>query len=250
MQRLPAAAAILAAGVGAIALTPAVRAETYGNTEPFETQSNHGASYVLGTQVVIPVGDFRLESFGLMYGHEDFGDPQASNARFALYTSGRDSLPDTLVAATGEIFLSEVATIDLIPFTSTPVVDAGVYWMMALYQSGASPRRTADPNSLVSYWSNPYGNGFPANPPEVINYQGADFNYWVNGTIESGCGYVLKKSKSKGGCESCPARGESYHTRDECEKVRDCVKKLNTTIACPDGRNGLCKLKGKRASCG
>jgi len=31
--------------------------------------------------------------------------------------------------------------------------------------------------------------------------------------------------------------------------VKDCDKKIKTTIACPRGSNGTCKLKGKRSDC-
>ncbi|RJP36417.1 MAG: hypothetical protein C4547_07280 [Phycisphaerales bacterium] len=63
-----------------------------------------------------------------------------------------------------------------------------------------------------------------------------------------GCIYTLKKSKAKGGCETCPEVGSDYRTESACETVEDCDKKLKTTIACPEG-NGTCKLKGKRSSC-
>ncbi|RJP30934.1 MAG: hypothetical protein C4547_16035 [Phycisphaerales bacterium] len=65
----------------------------------------------------------------------------------------------------------------------------------------------------------------------------------------SGCGYKIKKSKSKGGCEACPEVGSTYHTGDACEDVKDCAKKLKATVDCPDGGPGICKLKGKRTSC-
>ncbi|RJP37911.1 MAG: hypothetical protein C4547_05215 [Phycisphaerales bacterium] len=65
-----------------------------------------------------------------------------------------------------------------------------------------------------------------------------------------GCVYKLKKSKAKGGCENCPPKGGDFGTQTECETVKDCPKKLKTTIACPGGGNGTCKLKGKRSSCG
>jgi hypothetical protein len=135
-------------------------------------------------QVLIPVDQFRLESFGMMYGHESFGDPSDSNAIFGLYSSGGDGLPASLVAVTNEINLSAQQTYDNIAFTSTPIVDSGTYWMMALYQSSANPRMSLlDGNSLVAYWSNPYGNGMPANSPGNIVYTGQNFNYWVNGTV-------------------------------------------------------------------
>ncbi|RJP42396.1 MAG: hypothetical protein C4547_00620 [Phycisphaerales bacterium] len=240
----------MAAGAAALVIAAVARAETYGNTEPFEIRSNHSPNFVLGTEVEIPVDGFKLESFGLMYGHENFGDPSDSNARFALYTSGQNGLPEQLVAATGEIHLSNQQTYDNIPFLEPAVIDSGTYWMMALYQSQANPRMTLlDGNSLVAYWSNPYGNGIPDRPPGVITYTGQDFNYWVNGTSESGCGYLLKKSKPKGGCGACPAKGDAYSSGAECEDVGDCDKKFKGTIACPDGGNGTCKLKGKRNSC-
>jgi len=64
------------------------------------------------------------------------------------------------------------------------------------------------------------------------------------------CIFTLKKSKPKGGCEACPPKGSDFRTQTECEQVKDCQKKLKTTIACPGGGNGTCKLKGKRNSCG
>lgn len=172
-----AGAVVLAAAAGAIA-------DTYGNTDPFEIQSSHSPNYVLGVQVSIPVDDFRLESFGMMYGHEDYGDPADSNAIFGLYSSGGDGLPDALVAVTGETFLSAQQTYDNIAFTSNPIVNSGTYWMMALYQSQANPRMSLlDGSSLVAYWSNDYGSGMPANSPGNTTYSGQNFNYWVNGTV-------------------------------------------------------------------
>lgn len=162
----------------------AARAETYGNTDPFETQSIHSPNYVLGVQVEIPVDLFELESFGLMYGHEDYGDPADANGIFGLYTSGANGLPESLVAVTGESFLTAQQTYDDIAFTDTPVIDSGTYWMMALYESEANPRMSLlDGNSLVAYWSNSYGNGMPEDAPGSSTYYGQNFNYWVNGTI-------------------------------------------------------------------
>ncbi|RJP31592.1 MAG: hypothetical protein C4547_15395 [Phycisphaerales bacterium] len=64
------------------------------------------------------------------------------------------------------------------------------------------------------------------------------------------CTYTLKKSKPKGGCGNCPPKGGEYRTQTACEDVKDCDKKVKTIIACPNGGNGTCKLKGKRDSCG
>ena len=167
-----------------LAATGAANAETYGNTDPFEARGLILGDYVLGVQVGIPVDDFKLESFGLMYGHEDYGEAFDSNAIFGLYTSGANGLPEHLVAVTNEIFLEEQQTYDDILFTDTSIVSSGTYWMMALYEVGASPRAThLDEGSVYAYWSNPYENGMPDSAPEVSTQMGADFNYWVNGTI-------------------------------------------------------------------
>jgi hypothetical protein len=167
-----------------LATAGAALAETYGNTTPFETQSSHSPNYVLGVQVVIPVDLFQLESFGMMYGHENHGDPLDSNAIFGLYSSGTDGLPEDLVAVTNETFLTTQQTYDNLDFTDNPVIESGTYWMMALYESQANPRMSLlDGNSLVAYWSNPYSNGMPDSAPGITTYSGQNFNYWVNGTI-------------------------------------------------------------------
>ena len=167
-----------------LATTGVANADTYGNTSPFETQSNHSPNFVLGVEVIIPVDDFQLESFGMMYGHENFGAPSISNAIFGLYSSGADGLPEFLMAVTDEINLSAQQTYDDIAFTTTPIVSAGTYWMMALYESSANPRMSLlDGSSLVAYWSNSYGAGMPNTAPGIITYTGQNFNYWVNGTI-------------------------------------------------------------------
>ncbi len=173
-----------AACTAMLATAGAAQADTYGNTSPFEGQSPHSPDYVLGVQVSIPVDGFLLTSFGMMYGHEDFGVPATSNALFALYSSGSDGLPEALVAGTAEILLSAQQTYDNIVFTSNPVVNAGTFWMMALYESDANPRRsTLDSGSLVAYWSNAYSDGMPDNSPGNITYSESNFNYWVNGQV-------------------------------------------------------------------
>ena len=176
---------LIVAVVLALALASAgvASAETYGNTTPFETQSSHSPDYVLGTEVDIPI-DLQLQSFGLMYGHEDLGDPSIANAIYGLYSSDPGSgLPAMLMAVTDPINLSAQTTYDNIPFTTQPVITAGTYWMMALYESHANPRMTLlDGSSWVAYWSMPYASGMPENAPGAISqYYGQDFNYWVNG---------------------------------------------------------------------
>src|SRR5688572_31483989 len=79
-----------------------VGAQTYGNTSPFETVSNHSPNYVLGVQVTIPV-TLTLQSFGLIYGITG-ETPTASNAIFGLYASSpSNGLPTTRVAVTNPI---------------------------------------------------------------------------------------------------------------------------------------------------
>ncbi len=63
------------------------------------------------------------------------------------------------------------------------------------------------------------------------------------------CTYTLKKSKPKGGCDNCPEVGDPYRTQDDCENAKDCRKKVKTTLSCPGGGNGVCKLVGKSRRC-
>lgn len=64
------------------------------------------------------------------------------------------------------------------------------------------------------------------------------------------CNYTVKKSKSKKGCDSCPAKGSDMSSGEACEDVGDCAKKIKGNIECPNGGNGFCKIKAKRSSCG
>lgn len=156
-------------------------ANTYGNTSPFETESGHSPNFVLGVQVTIPQ-TITLQSFGLIYGNGD--TPPASNAIFGLYSSGVSSgLPLSLQAVTNPINVNTAQIYDNIAFTTTPTINAGTYWMMALYESFAGPRMSlVNTGSLVAYWSTPYSGGMQASAPAVSTYNGQNFNYWVNGT--------------------------------------------------------------------
>ena len=169
----------------ALAFVRPTLADTYGNTTPFERYSANSANSVSGVQVSIPVDSFKLSSFGIMYGHEDFGDPRNSNAIFGLYTSGDDGMPGSLVAVTQEIFLSHQQTYDNIAFTTNPVVDAGTYWMMSLFESTGEPRLgTQDPNSVWVHFYGLYSDGMPDEPGNTIYvHRGANWNYWINGAV-------------------------------------------------------------------
>lgn len=170
----------LAASALAIGCACFAAADTYGNTNPFETQSSHSPNYVLGVQVVIPVS-LNLQSFGMIYGLT--GSPLISNAIFGLYSSDPNTGdPLNLMAVTNPINLNAAQTYDHIGFTTTPNIVAGTYWMMACYESQANPRISLlDNNSVVAYWSNQYSNGMPGTAPGVTRYKGQNFNYWVNG---------------------------------------------------------------------
>ncbi|MDI9639475.1 PEP-CTERM sorting domain-containing protein [Kamptonema cortianum] len=166
---------------GSLVLVASAHALTFGNTTSFSTQSSHSPDFVLGVQVTV-TQDIFVQSFGLMYGVAG-GSPSTSNARFGLYTShATTGNPETLVANTGVVSVSNVQTYDNIAFTSSPAIVAGVYWMMAHYQSNASPRMDlTNQSSLVAYWSQPFANGMNPTAPSVTNYTGQNFNYWING---------------------------------------------------------------------
>jgi len=82
--------------------------------------------------------------------------------------------------------------------------------------------------------------------------RGAVWVLFVDGVGGDGCQYRLKKdSKPKRGCEVCPVKGDIIASEQNCEKKKDCDKKLKGRIPCPDGGPGSCKkIKGKRSGCG
>lgn len=164
----------------AVVASPAY-AITFGNTSPFETQASHSPNFVLGVQVEV-TQDMTATSFGLMYGHET-SSQFAANARFGLYSSAAVApLPSQLLAVTNVVTLSSLGTYDNIAFQTPVAITAGTYWMMAQYSGDASPRMSlANANSLVAYWSQPFGLGMNPSAPTVATYTGQNFNYWING---------------------------------------------------------------------
>lgn len=170
---------IRSSSLAAVLFTPLLAA-TFGNTTPFETQTLHGANYVLGVEVVIPQ-PIRLQSFGLMYGESS---PLSANGIFGLYSSDSGTgFPFQLMAVTNPVALNAIQTYDNIPFTTTPVIAPGTYWMMGLYDSVATPRvSVASPIPHLVYWANSYASGMPSTAsPLAVDDFGTNFNYWVNG---------------------------------------------------------------------
>ncbi len=101
--------------------------------------------------------------------------------------------------------------------------------------------------SFDSHFSVSYANGMVF----IVDAAGQPWRgYDVGLGGGGGCAYTVKKSKAKGGCDDCPPKGGEYRSQAQCEDVKDCAKKVKTTIACPGGGNGTCKVKGKRSSCG
>lgn len=75
---------------------------------------------------------------------------------------------------------------------------------------------------------------------------------------ESGCLYKLKKKvKAKGGCQTCPEKGDLIESGKDCDPdkklKKECAKKFKPKgkkIPCPDGEKGFCKkIVGVRDSC-
>ena len=66
------------------------------------------------------------------------------------------------------------------------------------------------------------------------------------------CQDKLKRdSQPHRGCEACPVKDDVVASEQNCEKKKDCDKKLKGKIPCPDGERGSCKkIKGKRTRCG
>lgn len=159
---------------------------TYGNVDPFDAVTVHSANYVIGIPVEIPVA-IQLNSFGMIYGDDEFNPPPVVNAFFGLYTSDSNGEPADRIVSTNSINLSEQQTYDNIAFTSSPTIQPGTYWMMGLYDAFANPRVSReDPTVFAKYFPSPFSSGMPANVTGAKEFTGQDFNYWINGTVVTG----------------------------------------------------------------
>ena len=89
-------------------------------------------------------------------------------------------------------------------------------------------------------------------PPDAD--RGAMWVLFLEGSGGDACQYELKRdSKAKGGCRArlCPVKGDVVASQQNCEKKKECDKKLKGKIPCPKDGPGSCKkIKGKRTRCG
>ena len=68
--------------------------------------------------------------------------------------------------------------------------------------------------------------------------RGAVWVLFLDGVGGDACQYKLKRdSKPKGGCRArlCPVKGDIIASKENCERKKDCEKKLKGKIPCPDG---------------
>jgi len=91
--------------------------------------------------------------------------------------------------------------------------------------------------------------GLGQHTPDIITgYEG----YPESCPGKTGCEYEVKKdSKMKKGCTLCYKKGDKIMSKQPCEKVKDCDRKIKEkTYDCLEGEIGFCKkLKAKRSAC-
>ena len=97
----------------------------------------------------------------------------------------------------------------------------------------------------VSVWTTTQEIGFP-DMHVILCHDGG------GGGPATGCEYTqLKNSKAKKGCTLCYKKGDKIMSKQPCEKVKDCDRKIKEkTYDCLEGEIGFCKkLKAKRSAC-
>lgn len=98
--------------------------------------------------------------------------------------------------------------------------------------------------------ANPYPGGNVYANPGYQSFPNFDYTFYTAcDCVSTVCKYKINKSKAKGGCQACPAKNTILATNQACSSINDCRKKLKTTIACPNGGPGSCKIKAKADSC-
>jgi hypothetical protein len=146
------------AGVAVLLLAP-MFADAFGYPTPDEP-SSAGEVPTLSSDRKSTSRKIRLQSSGLMYGnlgaYEGIPRLTTSSAIFALYSPvSFDPFIFNRAAVTNPIQLAAVQTYT-IPFTTNPILNPGTYFMMALYDTEATPRTGVGAEGVqTAYWYSP-----------------------------------------------------------------------------------------------
>ena len=143
-----------------------------GWTDYLGEDSSHGANYLLGSPIT--VSDFvNVRQLGLLATSSGVG----VGVRMALYTSGRDGLPESLVTGTEpQVTVSGSQSWDVSP--STEDIAPGTYWLMTLFESTGSIGYGSI-SGTVAYRSLDFSEPFPETFGPSSRYTGQMFHIWM-----------------------------------------------------------------------
>ncbi len=141
---------------------------SYGYTTDFITSGVYTQNYLLGIAI-----DIAEESTVTHFGIISAGP--GPNVRFALYSDGGGK-PGTLVIGSSPAFLQGGMQEVEVPATK---VQAGTYWVMALYDSTALIGSDQAEDEKVYYRALNFGDPYPAAFGAGLSYEGSRSNYWV-----------------------------------------------------------------------
>ncbi len=243
-------------------VTLSVRADQIPNRETLEGILGGGGTLEDFETLSVPNGGQRSDSSGYLDSDSIFNgegpglvEPGARYSAPSLYWNGNGYfglITQSLGDCTG--WRGYQITIDYDPPITAMGLDLQGYQgygqdgTISVYDTNGGLISTTDVNGGFFGWEDNGGIGSVVVDTQVNNNYIMIDNHLYG--VGGGCVYTLKKSKPKGGCDNCPAKGSDYRTNAECETKKDCNKKVSTTIGCPGGGNGTCKIKGKRSSCG
>lgn len=147
-------------------------------TDPNFTPSNILPNYLVGV-------NFTISEVGVLHSLNMIGNGTGATFQMAIYDDN-GGVPNNLVAYTNT---SNVGT-GLVTIPVTPVqLEAGDYWIMAVYKNDTSATNHSnvnynDTSSVVYYTELTFGDSIPTNASAFETYSGQDFLYFA----EISCG--------------------------------------------------------------
>ncbi len=174
------------------------------------------------------------------------------------YVNTTDRGPQLLWLADGTIIYSpgNVVVVDSYPFETWQTVQLDIDLVADRYDM--SWAAGDDPLELVGV-DLPFRSGTQTHLDRFTYVHFSDLQFPVESYLDEVtvevvglglCNYLVKKdARPKGGCQSCPVKGDHIASDQPCREKNDCANNLSATIDCPDGPGRCKKVKGKRAGC-
>jgi len=144
---------------------------TVGNDVEFAEFSSHASNYLLGSRLVVEEAG-ELEALALI------GKAAGPRVVMALYTEDSAGNPDALVAGTDA---TAIVTGALELPVEPVVLEAGAYWIVAVFEGSASVGINYATAAAVKYCTHTFSSPLPDPfcPGGISAYSGQEFNYYV-----------------------------------------------------------------------